>query len=287
MPILKTCYKMEGEAAKIYTRKMFIKFQEELFCRKKYKASKYREEGEKKIYKVAPHGKESPIYEMLFEIFEKKAICTCHMFEFVGILCRHILTVFVKKSFVDFLPPYYILERWTIKTKNNITHDISGDVIQVEPQISSTLMRNSLLLHFLEVAEVGSQSMKKYEHLDLALQKVHVELLAMHDVDDLVNFDKTTLNSQVLSNLPGALQDPPYVLSKGRPKSLRQKNPKENQPTKKRKCSICKETGHVRRTCPSKSSVQVQDVFDFIINIFFQLDFIINIYSFLLFVKHP
>ena len=217
MPILKTCYKMEGEAAKIYTRKMFIKFQEELFCSKKYKASKYREEGEKKIYKVAPHGKESPIYEVLFEISEKKAICACHMFEFVGILCRHILTVFVKKSFVDFLPPYYILERWTIKTKNNITHDISGDVIQVEPQISSTLMRNSLLLHFLEVAEVGSQSMKKYEHLDLALQKVHVELLAMHDVDDLVNFDKTTLNSQVLSNLPGALQDPPYVLSKGRP----------------------------------------------------------------------
>ena len=99
MPILKTCYKMEGEAAKIYTRKMFIKFQEELFCSKKYKASKYREEGEKKIYKVAPHGKESPIYEMLFEIFEKKAICTCHMFEFVGILCRHILTVFVKKIF--------------------------------------------------------------------------------------------------------------------------------------------------------------------------------------------
>ena len=82
--------------------------------------------------------------------------------------------------------------------------------------------------------------MKKYEHLDLALQKVHVELLAMHDVDDLVSSDNTILNSQVLSNLPGALQDPLYVLSKGRPKSLRQKNPKENQPTKKRKCSICK-----------------------------------------------
>uniref|UniRef100_A0A7N2R804 CCHC-type domain-containing protein n=1 Tax=Quercus lobata TaxID=97700 RepID=A0A7N2R804_QUELO len=104
--------------------------------------------------------------------------------------------------------------------------------------------------------EVGSQSMKKYEHLDLALQKVHVELLAMHDIDDLVSSDNTILNSQVLSNLPGALQDPPYVLSKGRPKSLRQKNPKENQPTKKRKCSICKETGHVRRTCPSISFVQ-------------------------------
>ena len=56
MPILKTCYKMEGEAAKIYTRKMFMKFQEELFCRQKNKASKYHE-GVKKIYKVVPHGK--------------------------------------------------------------------------------------------------------------------------------------------------------------------------------------------------------------------------------------
>ncbi|KAK7826763.1 hypothetical protein CFP56_031733 [Quercus suber] len=101
--------------------------------------------------------------------------------------------------------------------------------------------------------------MKKYEHLDLALQKVHVELLAMHDVDDLVSSDNIILNSQVLSNHPGALQDLPYVLSKGRPKSLTQKNPKETQPTKKRKCSICKETGHVRRTFPSINSVQVQD----------------------------
>ena len=32
LPILKTCYKLEAEAAKVYTRKMFVKFQEELFC---------------------------------------------------------------------------------------------------------------------------------------------------------------------------------------------------------------------------------------------------------------
>ena len=34
VPILKTCYKMEAEAAKVYTRNMFMKFQEELFCSK-------------------------------------------------------------------------------------------------------------------------------------------------------------------------------------------------------------------------------------------------------------
>lgn len=220
MPSLKTCYKMEAEAAKVYSRKLFLIFQEELFCSQKYKASKDREEGMKKIYKVVPHGKESPIYEVSLETTEKKAICTCHMFEFIGILCRHILTIFVKKSLVDFLPPHYILERWTINAKHRIIHDITGDVMQVEPQISSTLMRNSLMLKFLEVAEVGSQSTKKYKHLDLALQKVHDELLAMYDESD------ENANMEL------------------------QKHPKENQPMK-RKCSICKKADHVRSNCPS------------------------------------
>ncbi|KAK7852630.1 hypothetical protein CFP56_038570 [Quercus suber] len=100
------------------------------------------------------------------------------------------------------------------------------------------------MLHFLEVAEVGSQLVKKYEHFDLTLQKVHVELQVIRNVDDLAS----------------ALQDPLYVPSKRRPKYLRPKNPKENEPTKKRKWSICKETSHVRSTCPSTSSVHIQDL---------------------------
>ena len=46
-------------------------------------------------------------------------------------------------------------------------------------------MRNSLILQFLEVAEAGSQSEKKYKHLGQTLQKIHEELLAMQDVCDI------------------------------------------------------------------------------------------------------
>ena len=153
---------------------------------------------------MVAHGRESPFYEVSLDIVETKAICTCHLFEFVGIICRHILAVFVKKSLVDFLPSHYILERWTINAKKHIVHDISSDVIQVEPQVSSSMMRNSLILQFLEVAEVGSQSEKQYKQLEQTLRKVHEELLAMqdvHEVDDLESPDNTTLNNQVLSNL--------------------------------------------------------------------------------------
>ena len=64
------------------------------------------------------------------------------------------------------------------------------------------------MLQFLEVAEAASQSEKKYKHLGQTLQKVHEELLGMQDVcdvDDSGSPNNTTLNNQVLSNLPIAL----------------------------------------------------------------------------------
>ncbi|XP_062158783.1 protein FAR1-RELATED SEQUENCE 5-like [Alnus glutinosa] len=103
-PILKTRYKMEVEAAKVYTRESFLMIQEELFNSQNYKSSKHREEGGTKIYRVTLHGRENPFYEVAFEALEKKATCTCHKFEFVGILCAHILQIFVKKSLVDSIP---------------------------------------------------------------------------------------------------------------------------------------------------------------------------------------
>ncbi|XP_059461898.1 protein FAR1-RELATED SEQUENCE 5-like [Corylus avellana] len=180
-PIIKTCYKMEVEAAKVYTRESFLMFQEELFNSQNYHSSKHREEGGVKIYRVALHGRESPFYEVAFEVLEKKATCTCHKFEFVGILCRHILQIFLKKSLVDTIPQHYVLERWTINAKSRIIHGISSDDIQVETQNSSNLMRNSLMLQFYEVVEVGCQSKRKYDHFTISLQKFHHEILTMDD----------------------------------------------------------------------------------------------------------
>ncbi|OMO89454.1 hypothetical protein COLO4_19755 [Corchorus olitorius] len=258
--ILKTCYKMEANAAKHYTRKMFYKFQDELFSSQNYRASKDRDEGEKKIYKVIPHGKERPIHEVSLDISDNKTICTCLKFEFVGILCRHILAIFVKKSLVNSLPKCFILERWTIDAKRHTVPDIAGvDVIQADTQISSTLMRNSLMMQFLEVAENGSKSRRKYEHLSHSLQRIHEEILAISDENEenleasvpIPNFEATNLDE---SNIVMTLQDPLHVRSRGRPKSLRAKNPKENQSRPsgiKRKCTMCKAKGHNKTTCPS------------------------------------
>jgi hypothetical protein len=126
----------------------------------------------------------------------------CHKFEFIEILCRHILQVFLKKSLVDTIPQHYVLERWTINAKSHIIQGISIGDKQVGQPYSSTLMRNNLMLQCYEVVEVGCQSKRQYEHLGIGLQKLHHELLTMNGDcdkdkkdDDVGNVEGHVLNS--------------------------------------------------------------------------------------------
>ncbi|XP_035545152.1 protein FAR-RED IMPAIRED RESPONSE 1-like [Juglans regia] len=64
MPIMRITYSIEEELAKIYTRKSFLIFQDELLNSQRYKVHKTREEDGRKIYLVGIDGKEKPTYEV-------------------------------------------------------------------------------------------------------------------------------------------------------------------------------------------------------------------------------
>ncbi|KAG6700022.1 hypothetical protein I3842_08G090500 [Carya illinoinensis] len=208
-------------AASIYPRKSFEIFQDELFNSQQYKASKVQKEGEKK-----------PIYYVTLESGEAKAICTCHMFEFLGIVCRHILCVLTKKSKLDVLPYHYVVERWTINAKSRVILEIPVFEGYVVTQEDPIMRKNKLMMQFYDIADLGSQSKKNFE------------------VGDMSHNDSPILRSQVISNVSQTIQNPQHVPTKGRPKSLRAKNPKETQSVKKRHYSICKIEGHTKNNCP-------------------------------------
>ncbi|KAL3538129.1 hypothetical protein ACH5RR_001495 [Cinchona calisaya] len=152
-PVLKTCYGIEVEAANIFTGKLFLKFQKELYLSQKYKTSKFSSEETIKTYKVVQTGKERPVYDVVVDFLQSKAACSCHIFEFYGILCKHVLTVFVKKSMIDRFLKQYILDRWTISAKDKGFDETFGDNLE-KPQAGFELLRNNLIMEFLEVVEM-------------------------------------------------------------------------------------------------------------------------------------
>ncbi|KAG6673066.1 hypothetical protein I3842_16G092600 [Carya illinoinensis] len=122
--IMKTPFKIEEEAYEVYTRKSFMIFQDKLFNCLRYQARKLNVIGEAKTYGVTAHGKETSFYHVTLEGDEIHTTCTCHMWEFMGILCRHILCVFDENAKLNGLPQHYVLDRWTINSKNQIILDI-------------------------------------------------------------------------------------------------------------------------------------------------------------------
>ncbi|KAG7941886.1 hypothetical protein I3843_16G070500 [Carya illinoinensis] len=175
MAILKTCHKIEEEAAVVYTRKSFMIFQNELFNSQRYKSTKLCKEGESKTYIVTPHGKDIPLYIVTVESEGDKGTCTCHMFEFIGILCRHIMCVLCKKNKLYSLPQHYILDRWTITAKSRSIIDIPIPEWHVTPQDEIAIRKSKLMMQFYAIAELGTTT-KKLDHLSLALDKAHKQL---------------------------------------------------------------------------------------------------------------
>ncbi|KAG5565062.1 hypothetical protein RHGRI_001074 [Rhododendron griersonianum] len=111
-PVLKTPSPMEQQASNLYTKKVFSKFQEELVETFVYTANKIEGDGLVSKFRVAKYELDHKAYMIMLNMSEMKATCSCQMFEYSGILCRHILTVFTVTNVLT-LPSHYILNRWT------------------------------------------------------------------------------------------------------------------------------------------------------------------------------
>ncbi|XP_039130925.1 protein FAR1-RELATED SEQUENCE 5-like [Dioscorea cayenensis subsp. rotundata] len=112
-------------------------------------------------------------YIWLFNELEFDIKCTCRLFEFKGIVCRHICKVFIERN-VKEIPSQYILSRWRkdIKRRHTYVKNCYED-----SQISEQKVRyNKLCSHFSKAAEIGVESIEKYSFLmkcvDDAIEKL-------------------------------------------------------------------------------------------------------------------
>ncbi|XP_021859486.1 protein FAR1-RELATED SEQUENCE 3 isoform X2 [Spinacia oleracea] len=157
-PVLSTPSPMEKQAADLYTKKIFSKFQDELVETFVYTANRIDSDGETSTYRVAKFEDDHKAYTVTLNISDMRASCSCLMFEYSGILCRHILTVFTVTNVLT-LPPHYILKRWTRNAKGVVALDEPG---ADHAQESTPSRYNSLCREAARYAEVGATTSDTY-----------------------------------------------------------------------------------------------------------------------------
>ncbi|KAL9262272.1 FAR1-RELATED SEQUENCE 5-like protein [Drosera capensis] len=175
-PLLKTPSPMEKQASGLYTRKIFTMFQEELVGTLIFMATKTDDDGEVTTFHIAKYGEEHKSYYVRFNVLEKKASCSCQMFEFSGLLCRHVLAVFRATNILT-LPMPYILKRWTRNAKSSVVLDHHpGDM--VTGYLESHTVRYTALSHeALKFVKEGAKTAETFDVAMAALQDAFTEVL--------------------------------------------------------------------------------------------------------------
>ncbi|XP_016649080.1 PREDICTED: protein FAR1-RELATED SEQUENCE 5-like [Prunus mume] len=176
-PVLKTPLPVEKQGADIYTRNMFTIFQDEVFESLLFAVKLSTEDGGTSTYEVSRFDEEHKTYFVAFNIAEQLASCSCKMFEFEGILCRHVLAVF-KATNVFTLPQCYILKRWTRNAKEEVMLDLLPCVeLQANSQKGRNLQYNILYQEAIKCAEEGMASDQIFKVALNALREARVKIV--------------------------------------------------------------------------------------------------------------
>ncbi|KAG6486949.1 hypothetical protein ZIOFF_055530 [Zingiber officinale] len=176
-PFLRTASPMEKQAAGIYTRTIFDRFQEEFVESLGYHVDKI-DDGLISSYRVTRNEEGDKLYTVDFDASRNKAHCSCSMFESSGILCRHALRVFIVNG-VRALANHYILKRWTKHAKSSSFLDDHGVELRANTEDPSITRYNDLSRDAMRCAREGATSAEFYTVAKDALQKAVNEIVSV------------------------------------------------------------------------------------------------------------
>ncbi|KAJ6815956.1 protein FAR-RED IMPAIRED RESPONSE 1-like [Iris pallida] len=153
-------YDIEKQFQEVYTKGKFKEFQEELSQKMYCQVQFIKKEGSVSTYKVVEDEENSERnngaeYLVNFNEEECELRCLCRLFEFRGILCRHVISVLVFTK-VKSVPARYILERWRKDLKRaHMKIKLSYDGLDEKPEAQRYI---KMCNEFEEVAELASES---------------------------------------------------------------------------------------------------------------------------------
>ncbi|KAL6659843.1 hypothetical protein ACP70R_002672 [Stipagrostis hirtigluma subsp. patula] len=214
-PWLSTDYELEKQAARLYNRKIFLKFQKELKDRTKYQIQEIQKNVHYAVFKTEHHAKQeyrNRRYTVTMDLEQKDFGCICCKFSKDGILCSHILKTLEYCNIFE-LPEKYFIDRWRPKERKNISRSESL-IPEIEIANSSQLRYNILSRKLCAIASDGAETVERFNYIMTEAKNMESQLAGMRSGKE-EHAEKTQPEGSVV------LQDPDTSIPKGRPISVK------------------------------------------------------------------
>ncbi|KAF7138407.1 hypothetical protein RHSIM_Rhsim07G0159100 [Rhododendron simsii] len=260
-------------AAKVYIRNAFNKFKDEWSKVFYYKVEDERNANGFQSFIVKSKDDELEKFEVTLDSQTYECKYECQQFEFVGILCAHILKVFVRLD-IDEIPEHFILPRWRQRANKfriigsqRLVHDDSKEE-------SKALRLSHMCQEATKLACLAAPSIEAYTIFIEGMNDLFEKIQEVSKVSPIEIFaEKDNKKFTELSPSLILLLDPNISICKGRKKDVKGKAASTqcerlksgiemSLNKKKRKCHMCFQFGHEKRTCPSNPMSKTKKGFE-------------------------
>ncbi|XP_060213351.1 protein FAR1-RELATED SEQUENCE 5-like [Lycium barbarum] len=198
IPILKVKLPLLIHARDVYTPTIFDMFQNEWERSLLVSVKDFHDEGDSCTYNVGTYGSAKE-HAITVKRSVTQVSCSCKMFEFVGILCRHALKILDLLNVKDMIPAHYILKRWTKDATN--MHEIHANLVGTnsDPKVEIIARYRHLCQTFVQISSEASESKEGYE---LAANCTNKIIAKLNDVKKRNESHEEPIPSNNIQNEP-------------------------------------------------------------------------------------
>ncbi|XP_022855422.1 protein FAR-RED IMPAIRED RESPONSE 1-like [Olea europaea var. sylvestris] len=164
-------------------------------------------------------------FSVTFQKEKCEIVCSCHLFEYRGIICRHAITVLLRNN-VTSLPDTYILRRWRRDVSRALTRVAAkyADLSSSPTQLRYDKLCRSFTLLACKVVGDDKQSRQVMEWIECKEGTVTTRLIRRNNNISRQPF-QTMLDNRVSQHSgKGSVQDSKWSNRKGAPKKLQRKS---------------------------------------------------------------
>uniref|UniRef100_A0ACD5WZZ2 Uncharacterized protein n=1 Tax=Avena sativa TaxID=4498 RepID=A0ACD5WZZ2_AVESA len=253
---------IEFQAARMYNRQIFYKFQKQLVFSAKLHVDEIVKHQRYEVYKtkiLAEKDFRSRRYVVLVNLSLEDFSYICCKFLKDGIVCSHILRVLVNLNISE-LPAKYFIDRWKPKERKTIRdkkYNVPMQLTEKDRHLRFNLLSNRLI----DIASDGSISNERYLMVVEEAKKIEEKLDAMSLAEEQQELQReqgldvgSTKNDVIDDGYGNILENPDVAKPRGWPTVAgRYKTIAEMFRTKQKiTCSHCSSNEHNYRTCEFK-----------------------------------